>query len=108
MTRIPHLKWPLEVETLPDGSRQLVEIEQDSADDLRGSGLLLCDLRRGQLPWAEDVGVTDPAATTDPVAAAALIERDLQRLEPRPTGGCQVDVAETLENGRSIRLKVTV
>jgi hypothetical protein len=104
--RIPQLSWPPVFAELPDGSRTILEVEQDSPADIEGAALLLCGLRRNQLPWARDVGVTDPIASTDPDVAAELIEGDLRRLEPRPAGGTRVQLVPQPDGSRRIRLKV--
>lgn len=103
---IQQLQWPPEIVTAPDGGRTIATVPQDSVRDLQGSAALLCELRRGQLPWAPEVGITDPLATTDPEAAALLIEQDLRRLEPRPAGGITVQVVPTETGTRNLRLKV--
>lgn len=104
--RIPQLRWPPTLVDLPDGTRTIAEVEQDSPADMEGAALLLCGLRRRQLPWAPDVGITDPLGATDPDVAARLIESDLRRLEPRPANGIRVQVVPQPDGTRRIRLKV--
>jgi hypothetical protein len=103
---IPQLRWPPSIEEHPDGTRTIREVEQDSGADIDGSALLLCDLRRGQLSWAGDVGISDPLGASDPDAAAEVIETELRRLEPRPAGGIHVRVVPQPDGSRRIRLKV--
>lgn len=92
-----HLKWPLELATARDGSITFATVEQDSPEEMRRSAGLLCELRYGQLPWDDDLGIPDPLGSTDPESAAAAISAALDDLDPRTTHA--VDVIDDPESG---------
>jgi hypothetical protein len=73
------IAWPLEL----DANGSFAEVEQDSADEIRRAGGLLCDTRPGQLPWNRLMGTPSPLGTNDPEAAAEAIEAALTRWETR-------------------------
>lgn len=77
------LAWPLRQVALPDGTVTLATVEQDSDEDVRRGLALICELRVGDLPWAEDIGIPDPMGSTDPAATAELIGAALRAADTR-------------------------
>lgn len=94
------LAWPLRL----DGG-DLATVEQDSLEEIRGGLLLACELRPGDLPWDEDLGIPDPLGATDPAEVAAELEDALREIDPRES--IHVTVLDTA-GGRSIDLQVGI
>lgn len=99
------IRFPPELVTRPDGLIELATVEQDSPEEIRCGLVLACELRPGDLPWAEPLGIPDPLGETDPALAAAGIASALRAIDPRPAQ-IVVDVLDTADD-RELHLKVT-
>lgn len=80
MPELPHLAWPLRLDT----TGALMEVEQDTLDDVRQCVRALLHTPRGSRPLAPDIGTEDltfvSAAELEDVAldalAATLMEQE--------------------------------
>lgn len=74
MADVPHLAWPFRF-----ANRKLVQVEQDSIEDLRQSVHAYLATPRGARPLNPDFGVEDP--TFGPGLDAAQLAADIEASE---------------------------
>ncbi|MGE4425006.1 MAG: hypothetical protein AB7G37_00975 [Solirubrobacteraceae bacterium] len=99
-----HLRYPLAITRRPDGTASYAEVEQGSDEEIRRGIALLCDLRPGDLPWDDDLGIPDPLGSTSPTEAGAVIDQAIRQVETRRD--ITVDVTDT-PVGRVLRPRIT-
>lgn len=103
MADIPHLAWPFRV-----AARRLVQVEQDSFEDVRQNVAAYLSTVRGERTLSPDFGIEDPTFTSN--FDAARLARDIEDAEDRAdvtvtatptdaTGRLAIDVAVELAGG---------
>lgn len=80
------LTWPPKLRVLANGSVTLEEIDQGSPAEIDQAYALIATLRRGDLPWASDVGIPDPLGEGDPDVIAAAMTSALAKHDGRLIG----------------------
>lgn len=96
MADVPHLAWPFRF-----GARKLVQVEQDSIEDLQQSVHAYLATPRGERPLNPEFGIEDP--TFGPGVDSARLAADIEASEDGraavtvtitgPDGGGQQDVS---------------
>ncbi len=99
-----HLSWPPRLVPAPGGVT-FAEVEQGTTDEiLQGVGMV-CELRPGDLPWDDDLGIPRGLGSTDPEQASAQIDRAVSQIETRRP--ITVEVIDTAD-GRTFRPRIVV
>lgn len=94
--------WPPRLSA--DGT-QIVEVEQDSFDEILGCGGMVAECLPGELPWDDTYGAPSPLGATDPGLAAAELGAAVGRHEPRGVWSYDGD---GLETDRLMNLRLTL
>lgn len=98
------LTWPPALTFDRQGRCTFTEVEQDSAEEIQQGVALLCELRPGDLVWAEQLGIPDPAASIDVAQTAREIEQAINRTEPRARFEAALELSDRA--GRQLRLRM--
>lgn len=101
----PHLQWPPLLVRDENGNAVFATVEQDEPVEVTQSYALLCELRPGMLPWAEQLGIPDPLG-----GVADIVADDIQQALTDQDGRLPVvvDILDDPVTGRRLRLRVTV
>jgi hypothetical protein len=84
--------WPLRFTTLPDGSVQLTDTDQDSDEDRKARAAIVCSIRRGSMVYEPTVGITPLPFQTRGVDTARLAS-EIQQSDP----GLEITATEAMD-----------